>query len=124
MNLNSIDALLEALKRTEGAARKGIDLGKAKPVAVKVDMLRAIPAHDDAADDEEATGTPDDDAMAAFKGMGNAVKEMGDESERRNYAPAPMQDDTDIAPAHHAAIVGRLQSDYPHILQSIMDELS
>ena len=105
MDMDSISALLEALKR--GDAGKGLDLpggDEAKPIAAKVSILKAVPMHGD------PMGGDDDDHALDLHGMDGDAMGPSDQ----------MPDDDASADARdNAQIVAGLQSMYPEIYDKI-----
>jgi hypothetical protein len=107
MNLDSIQALLEALKRSENkSGLPGDDDGE--PIAAKVSVLKAKPIGAD----------PDADADNDTSMMGDKDMDMMD---------MDMDQDTDQGDdkeaAHNAQVVDVLQSDYPQIYAKIEKQL-
>lgn len=91
--MDSISALLEALKRSQSDARGSLpDMKDAKPVAARVSIVKAVPAED----------APD----------------MGDED-----MPEPEGEDEGDDAGRNAAIVDRLEQDYPDIYRRLCREV-
>jgi hypothetical protein len=107
MDMDSISALLEALKR--GDAGKGLDLpggDDAKPIAAKVSILKAVPMHGD-----PMGGDDDDEHALDLHGMDDDAMGPSDEMHDDSDAGADARD--------NAQIVAGLQTMYPEIYDKI-----
>jgi len=110
MDMDSISALLEALKRAEGKARDGMDFeGDGKPIAAKISVIKAEPI---GARDAGQENQSDMDQMDMFRGMANGIEDEGHDKELRNYAPPPVSNDSEYE--------GAQREDYPKAFSRLM----
>jgi hypothetical protein len=117
MSLDSIQALLEALKRTESQGGLPGDDTPGQPIAAKLSVLKAVPK----GDVPDTSGMSDDalaplpsDLNAASPDDGGPTPDAGADADKDN--PKEVQ--------RNAEIVDALQDQYPTIYDKIMKQLS
>lgn len=119
MNLDSIQALLEALKRSEGkGGLPGDDEDLGEPIAAKISVMHAVP-------DKGKGGAPDtsslsDDALGASDDS-DSDSSLGDMSDMMS---SETDDDDEKENEQNAQIVDVLQDQYPTIYAKIMKQVS
>lgn len=117
MTPNSIDALLEALKRSEGSSGlPGVDDTPGTPVAAKLSVMKAVPL------DRSAKGGADMSDLSDH-GMGADLDQLPDDMNDHMTGNQDDDGDGDADAKQNAQIVGALQDQYPSIYDKIMKSL-
>jgi hypothetical protein len=113
-SMNSIQALLEALKRSGGSGgMPDDDDSPGEPIAAKLSILKAVP--DKGGDDSDAPDTSDMDDM--FSPDSGQAEQDDAGMDQDSDQDSDQDDDQDNA--MNAKIVGALQAMYPQVYDKL-----